>query len=167
MVSTLTVTALEGYSPKIGAQLYCDNTTLPQYAECTFDVPTIDLFDHPGVPQVSHVTISSNLPVNVGELRTETSPFTVAGMFGLGLLGLAFRRRAKFNRSALTVVCLMLLFAAAAAGLTGCTNSGYTQTPPAPHVTTPPGTYNVRIYTIDLTTDKVSSLPFTLSLTIQ
>lgn len=167
VVSTLTITALEGYSPKLGAQLYCDNTTLPQYSECTFDVPTIDLFDHPGVPQISHVTFSSNLPVNVGELRTGTSPFMVAGMFGLGLLGLAFRRRVKFDRSALTLVCLLLLLAGAATGLTGCTNSGYTHTPSAPHVTTPPGTYNVRIYTIDLTTDKVSSLPFTLSLTIQ
>jgi len=165
--STLTVTALEGYSPKLGAQLYCDNTTLPRYAECTFDVPTVDLFDHPGVPQLSHVTISSNLPVNVGAVKTETSPVLFAGMFGVGLLGLAFRKRVKLYRSALGVACLLLLLCGAAGGLTGCTNAGYTQTPPAPHVTTPPGTYNVRIYTIDLTTLKTSSLPFTLSVTIQ
>lgn len=167
VTSTLTVTALEGYSPKLGAQLYCDNTTLPKYAECTFDVPTVDLFDHPGVPQISHVTISSNLPVNVGELRPGTSPIVFAGMFGVGLLGLAFRRRAKLYRSALSGACLVLLLCGAAGGLTGCTNSGYTQTPPAPHVVTPPGTYNVRMYTIDLTTLKTSSLPFTLSVTIQ
>ena len=170
VTSTLTITALEGYSPKLGIQLYCDNSTagmkLPQYAECTFDVPTIDLFDHPGVPQISHVTISSNLPVNVGALRRETSPIVFAGLFGLGLLGLRFRKKAKAYGSLLSMVCLALL-AGSLCGLNGCTNSSYTQTPPAPHVTTPSGTYNVRIYAIDLTSGKVSSLPFTLSLTIQ
>jgi len=90
-----------------------------------------------------------------------------AGLFGLGLLGLAFRKRARLYRPALSAACLLLLLCGAAGGLTGCTNSGYTQTPPSPHVVTPKGTYAVRIYTIDLTTDKVSSLPFTLSLTIQ
>lgn len=167
VTSTLTLTALEGYSPKLGAQLYCDNTTLPQYSECTFDVPTIDFFDHPGIPQVSHVTISSNIPVNVGAVRGGSSPVVFAGLFGLGMLGLAFRRRAKLHRSALTIACLLLIFTGATMGLSGCTNSGYTTTPPAPHVTTPAGTYNVRIYTIDLTSDKVSSLPFTLTVTIQ
>jgi sugar lactone lactonase YvrE len=166
VASTLTITALEGYSPKLGAQLYCDNTTLPKYAECTFDVPTIDLFDHPGVPQTSHVTISSNLPVNVGEVRTGPFPIAFATMFGLGLLGLAFRSRTKLNCSLLSVICLSLL-AGALAGFTGCTNSSYTQTPPAPHVITPSGLYNVRIYTVDLTSGQVSSLPFTLGLTIQ
>jgi sugar lactone lactonase YvrE len=165
--STLTITALEGYSPNLGVQLYCDNTTLPQYAECTFDVPTVDIVDHAGIPQISHVTISSNLPVNVGELRAGRSPIAFAGLFGLGLFGLALRRRGKFNRSALTLLCLLLSFGGAVGGLTGCTNSGYTQTPPAPHVTTPSGTYNVSIYTLDLNTGKVSSLPFTLGVTIQ
>lgn len=166
VTSTLTITALEGYSPKLGVQLYCNNATLPQYSECTFDVPTVDLFDHPGVPQISHVTISTNIPVNESALRTGTSPIVFAGMFGLGLLGLALRRKAKFNRSALTVVCLMLLFAGTLVGFTGCTNSGYTTTPPAPHVVTPAGTYHVSIYTLDLVTNEISSLPFTLSVTV-
>jgi hypothetical protein len=165
VTSTLTVTALEGYSPKLGVQLYCAN--LPQYAECTFDVPTVDIYDNPGVPQISHVTISSNLPVNVGELRTERiSTIAYAGLFGLGVLGFALRKRAKKYRKALTMCCLLLAFAGAAAGLTGCTNSGYSHTPTSPHVTTPAGTYQVSIYTLDLDTNQVSSLPFTLSVTI-
>jgi hypothetical protein len=164
--STLTITALEGYAPNLGLQLYCDNTTLPQYSECTFDVPTVDIYDHPGVPQISHVTINTNLPVNVGQLRTGPSPIAFAGLFGLGLFGLALRARGKFKGPAITLLCLVLSFAGAFAGLTGCTNSGYTQTPPAPHVITPPGTYNVSIYGVDLTTGKVSSLPFTLGVTI-
>jgi sugar lactone lactonase YvrE len=164
--STLTITPLEGYSPKPGATLYCDNTTLPQYAECTFDVPTLDIYDAKGAPVTSHVTISSNLPVNVGEVQHGPSPVAFAGLFGLGLLGLAFRKRTRFNAALMTVLCAALL-AGSMIGLAGCTNSGYTHTPPAPQVTTPPGTYQVSIYTIDLTNNQRSSLPFTLTLTIQ
>jgi hypothetical protein len=167
--STLTITPLEGYAPKTGATLYCDNSTLPQYAECTFDVPTLDLYDANGAPVTSHVTISSNLPVNVGALRKNSSgpsPIEYAGLFGLGILGLALRRKTRLNVKLFTVVCLVVL-AGATVGLGGCTNSGFTHTPPAPQVTTPSGTYNVSIYTIDLTNNQRSSLPFTLTLTVQ
>jgi hypothetical protein len=166
--STLTITPLEGYSPKLGAQLYCDNTTLPQYAECTFDVPTLDIYDAKGAPVTSHVTISSNLPVNVGALHKPSgpSPIEYAGLFGLGVLGLAFRKKTRLNVRMLTAICLVLL-AGSMVGLGGCTNSGYTKTPPSPQVTTPSGTYQVSIYTIDLTNNQRSSLPFTLTLTIQ
>ncbi len=170
--STLTITPLEGYAPKLGATLFCDNSTLPQYAECTFDVPTLDIYDAKGAPVTSHVTISSNLPVNVGALRHNAplrrgpSPVEYAGLFGLGVLGLAFRRKARVHARLLTVLCLVLL-AGSFTGLTGCTNSGYTHTPPSPQVTTPAGTYQVSIYTVDLNTNQRSSLPFTLTLTIQ
>jgi hypothetical protein len=164
--STLTITPLEGYSPKTGATLYCDNSTLPQYAECTFDVPTLDIYDAKGAPVTSHVTISSNLPVNVGKNERGPSPIAFAGLFGLGLLGLAFRKRARLNSALLTVLCVALL-AGSMMGMVGCTNSGYTHTPPAPVVTTPSGTYQVSIYTIDLTNNQRSSLPFTLTLTVQ
>jgi hypothetical protein len=167
--STLTVTPLEGYSPKLGAQLYCDNSTLPQYAECTFDIPTLDIYDAKGAPVTSHVTISSNLPVNVGALHkppSGPSPVEYAGLFGLGMLGLAFRKKTGLNVKMLTAVCLVLL-AGGVAGLGGCTNSGYTHTPPSPQVVTPGGTYHVSIYTIDLTNNQRSSLPFTLTLTVQ
>ena len=166
--STLTITPLEGYSPKLGAQLYCDNSTLPQYSECTFDVPTLDLYDAKGAPVTSHVTISSNLPVNVGALRRPAgpSPIEYASLFGLGVLGLALRRKTRLNVKLFTGICLVVL-AGAMVGLGGCTNSGYTHTPPSPQVTTPTGTYQVSIYTIDLTNNQRSSLPFTLTLTIQ
>jgi hypothetical protein len=164
--STLTITPLEGYSPKPGATLYCDNTTLPQYAECTFDVPTLDIYDAKGAPVTSHVTISSNLPVNVGKVQRGPSPVEFAGLFGMGLLGLAFRKRARLNGALMTVLCVALL-AGSMMGLVGCTNSGYTHTPPAPQVTTPSGTYHVSMYTIDLVSNQRSSLPFTLTVTIQ
>ncbi len=167
VTGTLTITALEGYAPALGAQLMCDNTTLPKYAECTFDVPKIDIFDNPGIPQISHITISSNIPVNEGALRREPSSIAFAGMFGLGVLGFAFRRRAQLHHSALKVACLILICGGMLGGFTGCTNSGYTSTPVVQHVVSPSGTYNVRIYTVDLTTNQVSSLPFTLPVTIQ
>jgi hypothetical protein len=168
VTSTLTITALEGYSPKLGIQMYCEVTpvdTVPPDSECTFDVPLVDIFDHPGVPQITHVTISTNIPVNETVAANGSSPIVFAGMFGLGLLGLALRRRGKFNRTALTLICVAL-FAGTGIGLGGCTNSGYTTTPPAPHVTTPAGTYNISIYTFDLVTNQTSSLPFTLTVTV-
>lgn len=170
VTSTLTITALEGYSPQRGVQLYCETTpvdTVPPDAECTFDVPTVDIFDHPGVPQISHVTLSSNIPTNESMLIRGNSPIAFAGMFGLGLLGLVLRRKGRFLRSKLTVACVVFLLAAGMLGLNGCTNSGYTTTPPAPHVTTPAGTYNMTIYALDLTSGTITSLPFTLTVTIQ
>lgn len=167
VTSTLSVVGLDGYSPKLGLQLYCDSSTLPKYAECTFDVPQLDLFDAKGAAVTSHVTINSNLAVSLNsEVRKGPSPIAFAGMFGMGLLGLAFRKKLKLNRMALTMLCLMLL-GGSLVGLSGCTNSGYTHTPPAPQNTTPSGTYNVSIYTVDLQTNQRSSLPFTLSVTIQ
>jgi hypothetical protein len=133
-------------------------------------VPTLDIYDAdatvPGAPVSSHVTISSNLPVNVGKLQRGPSPIAFAGLFGLGLLGLAFRKRTRLNGTLLTVLCVALL-ADSMMGLVGCTNSGYTHTPPAPQVTTPSGTYHVSMYTIDLVSNQRSSLPFTLTVTIQ
>ncbi|HXS12290.1 MAG TPA: Ig-like domain repeat protein [Acidobacteriaceae bacterium] len=168
--ATLTATPLEGYAPKPGATLACDNSTLPQYAECTFDVPRLDFGnDSTGAPLSSHVTISSNLPVNVGALRNKPSgpsPIEYAGLFGLGVLGLALRRKTRLNVKMFTAICMVVL-AGSMVSLGGCTNSGYTKTPPAPQVTTPSGTYQVSIYTIDLTNNQRSSLPFTLTLTVQ
>jgi sugar lactone lactonase YvrE len=172
VTSALTITPLEGYSPQMGVQMYCEVQpvdTVPPDAECTFDVPLVmfsSVVGAPPTPQVTHVTISSNIPVNETSMTRGNSPIVFAGMVGLGLFGLALRRRGKFNRAPLTALCVLLLFAGTLLEFTGCTNSGYTTTPPAPHVTTPAGTYNVSIYTLDLGTNQISSLPFTLSVTI-
>jgi hypothetical protein len=167
--ASLSVLPLNGYEgkAKLGAQIYCDSTTLPQYSECTFDVPKLDLFDAQGAAVTTNLTITSNLAVTLSRnQRQERSAIAFAGLFGMGLLGLGFRKRLKLNQLMLGVVCLLLM-GGAVSGLSGCTNSGYTQTPAAPHNTTPPGTYNVSIYTVDLQTNQRSSLPFTLSVTIQ
>lgn len=167
VTSTLTVTGLNGYSPKLGVQIYCDSTTLPKYSECTFDVPQLDIYDAKGAPVTTHVTITSDLAISLSSNeRPSRSTVAFAGVFGLGLLGLTLRKRLKLNALMLSMLCILVM-GGAAAGLTGCTNSGYTQTPATVHNTTPSGTYNVSIYTVDLQTNQRSSLPFTVSVTIQ
>jgi hypothetical protein len=113
------------------------------------------------------MTISTDVPVNVGEVRSGASPIAFAGLFGLSLLGLALRRRGKFNRSALSLCCLMVMFAGALVGFTGCTNAGYTHTPPSPHVTTPTGTYQVSVIGTDPKSGAVTTLPFTVTFTVK
>lgn len=83
------------------------------------------------------------------------------------MLGLALRRRANFNRYLLNLVCLALFFAGTMMGITSCTNSGYTHTPPVPVYTTPSGTYKISIQVTDTSTGLVESQPFTLGVTIQ
>ncbi len=165
--TTLSLQSLVGYEAKQhgGASIACDNTTVPQYSECTFDVPK------PIIPAggagTTTLTISTNLPVNVGSVPMRANPFTLAGLFSLGVLGLAFRRRVTFYRSTLSTLSLILLLAGLAIGVSGCTNSGYTKTPPAPHVVTPSGTYNVRLYATDPVDGTVKTLPFTIAVTVK
>jgi hypothetical protein len=165
MQTTLTVQRLAGYNP-VALQLACVPATLPNYSECTFTVPAIDLYDYS--VQTSVLTISTDVPVNVTSARSEPSQIVFAALFGLGSLGLLFRRRDKFRRSALGMACWMVVFAGTLIGFTGCTNSGYTKTPLAPKVTTPSGTYNVSIIGTDATKGgATTTLPFTISVTVK
>lgn len=162
----ITLHSLVGYDgSKGGVGIACDNTTVPQYSECTFDVPSPLLVA--GQTATTTLTISSNLPVNVASVPQASNPFALASIFGLGVLGLAFRRRVTAYRAVLNALCLLLLSASAMMGLSGCTNSGYTKTPKAPHVVTPSGTYNVRIYGVDPTDGTVKTLPFTIAVTVK
>jgi hypothetical protein len=167
--TVLTLQSLVGYAAQNslygGVSIACDNTTVPQYAECTFDVPQVQVAA--GGSGTTTLTISSNLPVNVASARTGPAPFAFAGLFGAGLLGLTFRRRAGLHRGTLTALCLLLVLAGASMGVIGCTNSGYTTTPPAPHVVTPSGTYNVKLYATDPHDGTVKTLPFTIAVTVQ
>ena len=167
--SVLTLQSLVGYAAINnlygGAFVACDNTTVPKYSECTFDVPQVQVAA--GGSGTTTVTLSTNLPVNVVSIKAAPLPYFFAGLFGAGLLGLTFRPRSKLYRAGLTSICMLLMLAGGALGLTGCTNGGYTTTPPSPHVVTPSGTYNVRIYATDPHDGTVKSLPFTLTVTIK
>ncbi len=165
----LTLQSLVGYAAQNslygGVSIACDNTTVPKYSECTFDIPQVQIAA--GGSGTTTLTLSTNLPVNVASSQIRTSPTAFAGIFGLGLLGLAFRRRATLHRTVLSTLSMVLMLAGISMAMSGCTNAGYTTTPPAPHVITPAGTYNVRIYATDPHDGTVKTLPYTLSVTVK
>lgn len=151
---------------KSAVDLRCVQTSLPQYSECTFDQTTV-LINPTGGSATVVLTISTNVPVNGGNPSARKGPasWALASIFGLGLFGLAFGRKTRFNHRAFTIICLMLMLTSAVFSVTACTNSGYTHTPPAPIVKTPGGTSNVVVYTIY--NGSTNSLPFTLPVTVK
>jgi sugar lactone lactonase YvrE len=164
-VSTvLTLQSIVGYSATNnqfgGVFIACDNTTVPQYSECTFNVPQVQV--SAGAPGMTTLTLSSNLPVNTAAVHPTGTPLVFVCFTGLGLLGLVFGRRKR-----LAVLFGLIVLAGVSGGLAGCTNTGYTTTPPAPHVVTPSGTYNIRLYATDPNDGTVKTLPYTLTVTIQ
>ena len=178
VASTITLQSLAQFSATNGANLICNNATLPYYSECTFSVPTpvicVPSSTCTGIT-TSILTISSNIPVNLPPTAAAnvpahgpgTSPLIPAGLFGFGLFGLALRRKAIFYRKLLNGASLGLLLMGAVMGFGGCTNNSYTKTIKVPTYTTPSGTYKVSILVTDPGSGVTESLPFTLSLTIQ
>ena len=157
---TLNLEPLVGFNQDVNVE--CVAASLPQYAECTFDNPEIGVgHDANGNPITTGativVTISTNVPVNGGTASVaRRAPWSLAGIFGLGLLGLIAGRK-RVNRF-ITVVCVGLILTGAFMGITACTNAGYSTPPPAPKVTTPAGTYNVQIITVNPQTGLQNSL---------
>jgi hypothetical protein len=167
---TLTLMPLLNFTDNVS--LKCLTNTLPEYSECTFAYPNTGQ----GVVSVSGttpstivVTISSNVPVNGGTASIERHvPWALAGLLGLGLLGLKARRK-KLN-SYLTLICAVLVLSGVSLGIAACTNAGYSTPPPAPNVVTPAGSYAVQIISFDPTTEEQNSLTaplFTLPTTVQ
>jgi hypothetical protein len=150
-------------------------TTLPQYSECTFNYAnpstgTEAVGASGAVPTTIVMTISTDVAVNGGTTAsvTKQSPWALAGLFGLGLVGLIAGRK-KLYRS-MAVICIAMMLSGLFMGLTACTNAGYSTPPPAPKVTTPNGTYNVQIITYDpeaLIQNSLTSPVFTLPVTVQ
>ncbi|MGD0733983.1 MAG: Ig-like domain repeat protein [Terracidiphilus sp.] len=181
VASTLTLYSVAGFGAANGANIACVNATLPYYSECTFSDPSPVICAPPGTTAspcsgstTTVVTISSDIPVNLPPASASlqkhgqgTSPLIPAGIFGLGLFGLAMRRRAIFGRKVLNGVGLALMLLGITMGFGGCTNSSYTKTPPAQKYTTPSGTFNVSIQVTNPVSGAVQSLPFTFPVTIQ
>ena len=155
---TLTLKPLVGFNQDVTVE--CVTATLPKYSECTFDNPGIGVGKgaDPTTPTSIVLTISTNVPVNGGTSGAVArfAPWSLAGVFGLGLLGLIARRK-EFNRY-LTMTCLGLTLACALMGVSACTNAGYSTPPPAPKVTTPAGTYQVQVITVNPQTGLQNSL---------
>lgn len=174
VTATLNLMPLVGFSQDVS--LKCIGTSLPEYTECTFAYPnagagTVTV----GNNQLSTVvvTISSNVPVNSGAGSSSSSlahqePWTLAGLFGMGLLGVIAGRK-RLNRY-LTMVCLAVMISGLSMAVTSCTNAGYSTPLSAPKVTTPGGTYNVQIISFNQTSLQQNSLAtpvFTLPVTIK
>jgi hypothetical protein len=183
---TLTLMPLVGFSENVS--LECNSSdapiklaatnpvsTLPQYSECTFNYAnpstgTEAVGASGAVPTTIVMTISTNVAVNGGTTASiaRQSPWALAGMFGLGLVGLIAGRR-KFYRS-MAVICIAMMLSGLFMGITACTNAGYSTPPPAPKVTTPAGTYNVQIITYDpeaLIQNSLTTPMFTLPINVQ
>jgi sugar lactone lactonase YvrE len=165
----LTLQGLVGYGGTTSAvNLSCDTKTLPQYSECSFSSPNVPMTTANGSAQVT-LTINTNIPVNAGALRMfnpHGNAIVFAGTFALGLFGLGLRRRKRFHSRLLTLACLTM-FICSLTGLVGCTNAGYTNTPPAPVVTTPSGSSAVAVSATDSQSGKVVSIPFALPVTVK
>jgi sugar lactone lactonase YvrE len=183
---TLTLMPLVGFSENVS--LECDSsdapiklaatnpaTTLPQYSECTFNYAnpstgTEAVGASGAVATTIVMTISTDVAVNGGTTASiaRQSPWALAGMFGLGLVGLIAGRR-KLYRS-MAVICVAIMLSGLFMGITACTNAGYSTPPPAPKVATPAGTYNVQIITYDpeaLIQNSLTAPMFTLPVNVQ
>ncbi len=183
---TLTLMPLVGFSQNVSLECNSSDapiklaatnpaTTLPQYSECTFNYAnpstgTEAVGASGAVPTTIVMTISTDVAVNGGTTASiaRQSPWALAGLFGLGMVGLIAGRK-KLYRS-MAVICIAMMLSGLFMGITACTNAGYSTPPPAPKVTTPNGTYNVQIITYDpeaLIQNSLTSPMFTLPVTVQ
>ncbi len=184
--------------------LACDN--LPPHSVCTFSYPPPNeaLFQNvqnavdipcptsatpsevaggaslctPG--QVT-VTINTNIAVGTSTASrvAGAASFAFAAIYGVGMFGLFFRRRAFEKRKFLTIIILMIAGIVLAGSLTACSTTNLS---PEAKLTTPTGTYAVTItaqqvgsQTVNLATGPVQvygsqdqvSLPFYVNVTVQ
>ena len=188
---------LNNYS--LPVQLACDG--LPAYATCTFSYPNPDVSDPnsvavgppPGTliggvacaanvgcvgPGTVIMKITTNIPSgSVARLGRGPSAITFAGMFGLGLLGIAFGRKKKSMRGQIPTLGCLLLCCGIMAGLSGCTTK---QLGVSSGAVSPTGTYQVLITAKQVGSRTITqypgivygnenqmSVPFTISLTVQ
>jgi sugar lactone lactonase YvrE len=183
---TLTLMPLVGFSSNVSLECNSANapvplapttpsTTLPQFSECTFAYADTTTGTSPvgkSGPTASSITItiSTNVAVNGGSSASlaKQAPWTLAGLFGLGLLGVITGRKKLYRFMAL--ICLGIMLSGLFLGITACTNAGYSTPPPAPKVNTPTGSYSVQIITYDpqgLTQDSLTTPMFTLPIQVQ
>lgn len=131
------------------------------------------------------MTINTNIPTGTvtSSLRTEKGTLAFAAMFGLGLLGLGFRRKARRWGSLMLLACVTLC-GAGMVGITACSTTNLMPKNSNSSVT-PAGTYNVTVTAKEMGTIQVQapgqpagvtetvygnsnqmSLPYTIAVTI-
>jgi hypothetical protein len=187
---------LNNYS--LPVQLACDG--LPAYATCTFSYPNPDPTDPQSVdvgpatgtmisgtactvaqgcygPGSVIMTITTNVPSgDVASLHSDSGAITLAGMFGLGLLGVVFGKKRSLRGRVPTLLC-MLLCCGILAGISGCTTK---QLGTTSGTVTPAGTFQVLVTAKQVGSQVITqnpyivygngnqmSLPFTVNVTVQ
>lgn len=129
-------------------------------------------------PATVVMTVTTNVPVDsASTFKTYKGGIAFAGLFGMGLLGLTFRRRASRWGRFLVVICV-LLFGGAFASFTACST---TTLGTASTGTTPAGSYWVTVTATQVGSSVVTtstgpvlvnangnqmSLPYTINVTI-
>ncbi len=206
--ATLTLTSLLGYGyAGKGSQLNdynfpvsltCDN--LPPHTVCSFSYPTTINAAQPSAPNsvqipctgttgpadnclTGTVTVTISTDVSTGTTTSSrnaaAASITLASVFGFGMIGLFFRRRAFAKTRLLLMAFLMIVAGALAVSITACNT---TNLAPNAVLSTPAGTYAVTVsaqqvgtQTINLATGPVQiygsqnqvSLPFFINVTVQ
>ena len=185
--------------------LLCQNSTAAAPAYCAIDIgpPLGSVTGHGGQPTSGKpcdafhdgclgpgtvvMTINTDVPLGTStsssSLKTYQGGIALASIFGLGLLGLSFRRRVTRLRNLLMVVCA-LLWGGMLIGITACstTTLGVATattgtTPPGTYwvtitanqvgsMVTPPSTYNNETAILATADGNQMSLPYTVNVTI-
>ena len=194
--TTITLTSLLGFGVtgvngnlnnySLPVEMECD--ALPAHASCTFAYPTPDPSDPSSVAVTpttpGKVVLTLNTNVTVGTTTAgmgRGAGGTFAAVFGLGALGLAFRRR-KTLRGSLLSVLAVIVCSSAVLGMAACSSANISATPT---LTTPKGTYTILVTAKQAGSRQVPnpvsggapitvygngnqmSVPYTMSVTIQ
>jgi hypothetical protein len=182
--------------------LLCENSTAAAPVYCAIDIgpPLGSVMGHGGQPTSGKpcdafhdgclgpgtvvMTINTNVPLGTSSsLKTYGGGIAFASMFGLGLLGLTFRRKVTRFRNLLMAACL-LLWGGMLVGMTACstttlgTPTATTGVTPAGTywvtvtanqvgtLVTPPSTYNNETAILNIADGDQMSLPYTINVTI-
>ena len=115
---------------------------------------------------VGTVTLTITTSVTTGTTTTSqnasVAPVALASIFGVGMIGLFFRRKAFEKRRRLLMVVLMVVGGAFAVTLSACNT---TNLAPLAQITTPTGTYPVAITATQVGTQCIASTSGTLNCT--
>jgi sugar lactone lactonase YvrE len=137
-------------------------TALPPHATCSFTYPNPDpntstavdipcaaaqgTVNQTGADDCSQglatMTIHTNIAVGTTSQIATTASVTFAAIFGFGMIGLFFRRKAFDKSRMLLMVCLMVVGGALAGSLTACSTTNLSANPV---LSTPSGTYAVTV----------------------
>ena len=168
--ATLTLTSILGYGYagknsllndyNFPVTLACDN--LPPHSVCTFAYPSTVSPAQPSAPNsvqipctgttgaadncaTGTVQVTVNTNVTVGTTTSSNAAVasvTLASLFGFGMLGLFFRRKALARHRLLLMGVLAVVGCALAVSLTACNTTNLS---PNAVLATPPGTYAVTV----------------------